>query len=206
MIPARRGKIYPRPRATSPRTVRVYLALVVRVRALACNTRLDAKFQLFLLLPLRYCSFYFRLFPPPSLSLSRSYGWRWFFSHVSTKILSLCVFLLSAHFPLPFSPCVKLDFTLGFRNPRHTRLQHVSFYLFFFFSFLFIEAVSQVIGTSFQAFYDVVSLYMYRARLMRPREFIIYFLYYINSIQSFPFVSLCLYFRNRKKSKMKFQI
>lgn len=133
MIPARRGKIYPRPRATSPRTVRVYLALVVRVRALACNTRLDAKFQLFLLLPLRYCSFYFRLFPPPSLSLSRSHGWRWFFSHVSTKILSLCVFLLSAHFPLPFSPCVKLDFTLGFRNPRHTRLQHVSFYLFFFF-------------------------------------------------------------------------
>lgn len=74
----------------------------------------------------------------PSLSLSFSFPWwKWLFSHVSRKILSLCVFLLSDHFPLPFSPCVKLDFTLGFRNPRHTRLHHVSFYLFLFLFFFF---------------------------------------------------------------------
>lgn len=60
-----RRKIYPRPRATSPRTVRVWLALVARVRALACNTRrrtpVDAKFQVFLsfFFDSIYCSFYF---------------------------------------------------------------------------------------------------------------------------------------------------
>lgn len=44
---------------------------------------------------------------------------------------------------------------------------------------------------------------------MRGREFIIYFLSYINSIQSFPFISLRLYFRNGKmeipnKPRVKF--
>ena len=143
-----RRKIYPRPRATSPRTVRVWLALVARVRALACNTRrrtpVDAKFQVFLsfFFDSIYCSFYFwSFFPSISLSLSLSLvlpRWKWLFSHVSRKILSLCVFLLSGHFPLPFSPCVKLDFTLGFRNPPRTRLHHVSFFYFFLFSFFFL--------------------------------------------------------------------
>lgn len=132
LIPARRGKfilvLEQRPRGQWEYSLHWLHACVHShaMRVVERDSMRNFKFS-------THCSFYFWFCLSNSLS-NHEDG----FSVTFQQRFCHCVFSSYLHpfFPIPFSPCVKLDFTLGFRNVCITHTFCITYLFIFFFFFL----------------------------------------------------------------------